>query len=178
MKQLVCDIDDVLLDLVQEWIRRYNFDFQENIKKSDITDWDLSQFIQNKNNKEYLYQYIEDPSIYDNIKPIKNSLWGINQLRKLGYRVLFVTSATKGHHLRKLQWLQDYNFIDHRKNYFEAVDKSVYIGEYIIDDKFDNVINFQGKGILYQQSWNIKENWNRKCNGWKEVINLISLEQS
>ena len=177
MKQFVCDIDDVLLDLVSEWIRRYNFDFQENIKKSDINDWDLSQFIKNKNNKKYLYQYIEDPSIYDNIKPIKNSLWGIKQLRNLGYRIIFVTSSTMGHTNRKMKWLQDHKFLDDRRNYYEAIDKSVFIGEYIIDDKFDNVVNFKGKGILYTQPWNLKENWNRKCGSWKEVVSLISSEQ-
>ena len=177
MKQLVCDIDDTLLDLVTEWLRRFNRDFQDNIKKSNITGWDLGSFISNPNNRKYLYEYIEDPSIYDNIKPIKNALWGINKLRMFGYRIIFVTSATKGHFQRKLQWLQDYNFIDNRKNYFEAVDKSVFIGEYIIDDKFDNVVNFNGKGILYSQPWNLKENWNRRCNNWKSVIDLISSEQ-
>ncbi len=178
MKIIVSDVDDVLADLVFIWLKLYNADFKENIKKSDITEWDIGSFLKYPNNRKYLYEYIENPSIYDKIKPIKDSLWGINKLRSFGYRVIFVTSSTLGQTNRKYQWLKDYGFIDNRKDYFEAIDKSVFNCEYMVDDKFDNVINCNGKGILFEQNWNKKEIWGRKCNGWKEVINLISLEQS
>lgn len=175
MKIIVSDVDDVCADLVTEWLKRYNKDWNDNVKKSDLTDWDISLFIKDKNNKKYLYEYIEDPSLYDKIKPIKNSLWGINTLRNFGYRIIFVTSSTSGSAGRKFHWLQDYGFIENKKDYIEAYDKSLIFGDYMIDDKLDNVQSFTGKGILFGEMWgNV---WNRKAKNWKEVINLISSEQ-
>lgn len=177
MKIVVSDVDDTVASLVETWIKLYNVDFKDNIKKSDIVAWDIGSFIKNPNNRQYLYEYIEDPTIYDKIKPIKDSLWGINKLKNMGYRVVFATASTIGASGRKYRWLKDYGFIDSKSDYIECYDKNLVRGDYIIDDRFDNVINFQGKGILYSQPWNLKDNWNMRCNNWKEVINLISSEQ-
>ncbi len=176
MKIIISDVDDVCGNLIDEWLKRYNRDWNDTLKKSEITEWDISLFLKDKNNKKQFYEYIEDPTIYDSIKPIKNALWGINTLRSFGYRIVFVTSSTIGHAGRKFRWLQDHGFIEHKKDYIEAFDKSLIIGDYMIDDRIDNVRTFSGKGILFGEMWH-KSDWDRKAKNWKEVINLISLEQ-
>ena len=171
---IIVDVDDCVADLVGEWLKRYNFDYGESLKKSDVTEWDISKFLRKPENKEFLYQYIEDPNLYNNIKPIKDSLWGINKLKSMGNRVIFVTASTIGSAGRKFQWLKDHKFIDNKNDYVETLDKSIIRGHWMIDDRFLNVKSFHGRAILFDAFWNRCEQWDLKAKSWKHVIKIIS----
>jgi 5'(3')-deoxyribonucleotidase len=170
---VISDVDDTLANFVPRWIERFNSEWHQDLTLDQITDWDIGQFLKNSEYKKYLYGYLEDPSLYDNVEPIKDSLWGINKLRKMGHRVIFVTSTPSGQIGRKYIWLKDNGFITSKEDYYEAHDKSVFRGEWIIDDRFSTVSVFRGKGILFERNWNKKEQWNLKAKNWKQVINII-----
>jgi len=172
--QIIVDVDDVCANLVEEWIRRYNFDYGDNLKKSSIIEWDISKFIKEPKNKEFLYQYIEDPLLYENMAQIKDSLWGIKKLKSMGNRVIFVTSSTIGCAGKKYLWLRKNGYIETKKDYYEGDDKSVFRGHWIIDDRPLNVRSFNGRAIMFNQPWNKNEQWDLKCKDWKHVIKTIS----
>jgi len=163
------DCDDVLIDLMSEWIYRHNKDFDSNLKKEDITDWDISKFSHPSCGKN-IYKYIEDPSIYDYCKPIENSLKGIEHLRTLG-RVIFVTSWNVGIAGRKYTWLKDHGYIDSINDYFEAHDKNMIKFNCLIDDGPHNFPNLYS-GFLFTQPWNKNFNHYRRINNWEEFINM------
>ena len=39
MKIVVCDVDDVVLNLVPNWLKYYNQDFDDNLTKDEIIEW-------------------------------------------------------------------------------------------------------------------------------------------
>ncbi len=66
--------------------------------------------------------------------------------------------------------------IEMRKNgatYIEIGDKSLLKGEYMFDDRYDNVAGFSGEGCLLTRPWNEKYSWNWRVNNWTEYISQM-----
>jgi len=116
-----------------------------------------------------IYNYIENPKIYDYCQPVKNSLEAVNILREKA-RIIFVTSVTIGCAGRKYVWLKDHGYIDRLENYVEAKDKYLINYDYLIDDNYANIEYSNKKNHLFSSPWNIKYDYPRRINSWKEFI--------
>lgn len=170
------DIDGVCADLITPWLFRYNIRYNDDLTIDDITDWNIHNFVKPECGTK-IYDYIEDPTLYDLVLPIKNSLFGVSALRDMGYRVVFVTSSTLGASGRKFRWLQDYGFTKDLKDYVEMSDKSLFAGDYLVDDYIVNINGFNGDGVLFTQNYNKRFTHTPRVNDWNEVIRFFSGEQ-
>jgi len=156
---IAVDVDGVVCDLHIPWLARYNQDFNDILSKTDITDWGIHKFVK-PNCAEYIYRYLDDPTLYDDAPEISNAKLGIDGLRSLGHRVVFVTSSVNKVAGRKLAWLREHDFLDTKKNhqvdpdYVECHDKSLVRADVLIDDSLANVRGFSGRGIVFDQPWN------------------------
>ena len=56
MKTIILDVDDVVLNLVPNWLKLYNRDFNDNLTKEQITEWNITKFIKPEA-KYSIYQY-------------------------------------------------------------------------------------------------------------------------
>jgi 5'(3')-deoxyribonucleotidase len=180
MIKLLLDIDDVCADLIDCWLSLYRISSHHQLYKKDITDWDISKFILPEF-KDIIYKIIEDPYIYNNIKPIDGALEGYNYLKNKKdangnpvYEIFFATHSTIGCSGRKYEWLIENGFdVDHH-HYIEIYDKSLLSTDIMIDDNFNNVANAQGIGILFNSPWNEKYyDWYPRAYNWKDVIDII-----
>lgn len=165
------DFDDVIGNLVSEWLGKYNQDNNDNLLETDIASWDIGSYT--KIGKE-MYDYLKYPSLYDNVKPVLNSFLGVYTLRNMGYRIVFITASTPEQSGRKYKWLLDNKYIDHRSNYYEAVDKSLIATDYLIDDNPENVINAFGQGIVFTKPWNATLTGYPRVNNWIEIIDYFA----
>ncbi len=165
-----CDVDDTILSLIPRWIKAYNREFGDNLKPKDITDWDIARFVLPEA-KEEIFKYIEAEDIFENAKPIEGALKGINYLKSLGYRLIYI-SANNPFNVKQ-KWLKKHRFMDNDKDFIQAYDKSLISIDYLIDDKPENITNTQGIGILYSQPHNQSFEWKYRANNWEEVINII-----
>jgi 5'(3')-deoxyribonucleotidase len=164
------DVDDVCADLMTVWLNEYNWDFEDNLKREDMTDWNISLFVKKECGNKIL-RYIEDPTMYDFIQPLPDSLEGVNILRKIG-RVVFVTSATNGCAGRKFRWLQEKEFNPAIEDYIEAKDKSLIKYDIMIDDNFNNIKDGKNN-ILFNQPWNKKYTYPHRMSNWKQMIDYV-----
>ena len=59
------------------------------------------------------------------------------------------------------------------RNIIIAQDKSTIMGDVMIDDCIDNLINFGGVCICYAQPWN--KNWEKafRYNNWNDIDSVI-----
>src|SRR5258706_7253013 len=167
---IACDIDDVLADLMSVWLTKYNLEFSDSLSESDIKTWNISPYTKIG---LQMFDYLKDPSIYDKVQPVENSLWGIEKLRLLDYRIIFVTAFNAGLAGRKYQWLKEYNFDVKREDYFECVDKSLIASQYLIDDKIENVENAYGQGIIFHRRWNKDVQCYPRVKDWLDVVNYF-----
>ena len=172
MSTIIVDVDDVTANLVNWWLECYNFDHEDNIKEEDIKSWDIGSYT--KIGKK-MYDYLKDPSLYDGIIPVKNAAWGLRRLRGGGHRVVFVTASTHEQSGRKYKWLQEWDLIDSRSNYVEALDKTLIKADYIIDDNPENIISATCQPIVFTREWNkYLGNIYPRVNNWEEVVSYFS----
>lgn len=172
---IAVDVDDTVANLIDAWLEIYNDEHGDNLREHEITDWDISKFAKHGKN---IYDYLKNPSLYDNVFPIKDSLNGINSIRKMGHRVIYVTASTIEQSGRKYQWLRDFGFVDSEYDYIEAKDKSLICADILIDDGMHNIQSFRKVGILMNKSWNKKYDYKPRCNNWKEVVEYIKKEEN
>lgn len=168
---LFIDVDDVCAQLGVEWLGRYNKDYNDRVQVSDLTNWAIDRFVKCGNK---IYRYLDDPTLYDNVKVTKGALEGVKALRKMGHRVAFATSTPMSTAGRKFQWLKDNGFEPTIKDYVELNDKSLLRGDFLFDDRFDNVVGFEGHGILLTRPWNKNETYLKRVNNWKEFVRTVS----
>ena len=172
IKTMLCDIDGVCADFLSEWLRWYNIDFDDNLKPSDITKWGIEEFVKPTCGGKIL-DYLKNPCLYDNVKPIKDALWGVNYLRGIGIYVCFVTVSPREIAYRKLDWLNENGFEVDKDDYFETAKKSWINADLMLDDNYENVMGFPNLSVLLQQPHNLGAKNCLVAKDWKDFINLV-----
>jgi 5'(3')-deoxyribonucleotidase len=169
MKNIIIavDCDDVCINLIDRWLYEYNSDFEDNLTRNDITDWDVQKFVKPECGTK-IYRYIEDKTMYDYCQPVADSLEGVNLLRTMG-RVIFVTHPTIGTAGRKYVWLKENGYIDSMEDYVEAKDKSLINFDFLIDDNYHNICRYKNS-FLFNQPWNEKYFYAQRIKNWREYI--------
>ena len=169
------DFDGVCGDLLTVWLMKYNKDYSDNLTPNDITDWNIHQFTKPECGLK-IYDYIENPDIYDTVMPILGATTVVRRIRNLGYRIIYVTNSTNGTSGRKFKWLKEYEMISDLDDYIECKDKSLIKADYLVDDYPLNITSFSGTGILFSQPYNARS-WNTpRCNDWGEVYRFFDKE--
>lgn len=168
------DVDGVCADLGTEWLARYNHDYDDNLTIEQITGWDMVPHVRQECG-ERIYDYLRDPRIYDNVKPLPDAQMGVRVLRELGHDVIFATSTPPEVAGRKYYWLVENGFIPapslHPKDYIELSDKRFLRGDILIDDGPHNVQSFVGCGILFDRPHNhYFTEWPMRARDWSDII--------
>jgi len=168
MKIIAVDVDGVVAENHVEWLARYNRDYNDTLTKDDWISWGIDKFVKPECGLK-IYNYLKDPTLYDNIKPISGALETINDLSKK-YRIIYVTATPIEASGVKYNWLKKYNFITRIQDYVECSDKSLILADYLIDDNIDNIKTFSGVGYIFTQPWNINWYWPFRIDSWEEVL--------
>jgi 5'(3')-deoxyribonucleotidase len=177
MLTIGCDVDGVVADLHTPWLFRYNRDYNDDIKASDITGWGVHEFVKPKCGKR-IYEYIEDPSLYEVVFPTSNeALNTILKIKLLGHRVVYLTTSTLGSSGAKFKWLKRWGFLEDMKDYIEVTDKNLIKADILIDDRLETTEGWYRSGnfpILFKQPWNkqIIRPYLHTDN-WDEIYNTI-----
>lgn len=166
------DVDDVLANLFDEWIRRYSARYNDNVTAQDVRDWAISNYC-TKCTKDELFAILGEPDIYEFVAPVSGALEFVQWLRAQKhadgtpkYRVVFVTACVSFESAAwKFTWLLKQGFFgdttdtwDTRrklmKDYFPACDKSLVMVNALVDDNLDNVRTCHGYGVLFHRPHN------------------------
>lgn len=183
MKQpiIAIDVDGVVADLHTEWLAKYNRDYGDTMKVDQITDWEIHKLVKPECGKR-IYQYIDDPYIYDTVKPIPRARYSVRMLGEMGFSVIFVTTVTKNTRGRKLQWLIDHEFVQEynaNDRYIETDNKGIVKFDLLLDDKPENIEFCPGRGILFSRPWNataaITEKRLPSVHTWDEFLRIVKI---
>ncbi|MFZ2992558.1 MAG: hypothetical protein WA061_02470 [Microgenomates group bacterium] len=171
------DADGFIINLHKPWLGRYNYDWNDDLTVEEITEWGMHKLVKPECGTK-IYEYIEDPTIYDEAPPIDGAIDGIRYVRDMGYRIVFVTSSTLGASGRKYKWFKDYGLINGLSDYVEMSDKSLIRSDYLFDDYQVNISGFIGKGVLYTQPWNKSSTITPRVFGWLGVLGVVKYLQN
>lgn len=174
MATIICDVDDVVANLIDKWLAEYNIEYNDTLTKDKITDWNISYFVKPECS-EKIYNFL-DRNIYNFIQPIPDSLRIIKKLKE-NNRVVFATMPAEGSEGIKYQWLFKHGYLNNRRDYVETHDKNLLKGDVIIDDNLDFVNNFDDGKVLFAQPWNQNHGDFPKelvAKNWNDVKNILN----
>ena len=173
-KIVLVDVDYVTADLHTEWYRRYNKDYDDNLTAERVTDWYLHNFVKPECGLK-IYDYLTDPSLYDNVNIVDGAKNNIDLIKYWGVRVVFLTS---GINAGKYHFLHRHGLVKDEGDFVVAHDKSLVIGNFLVDDYFKNILSFYktnpyGYGILFNAPHNRSDDYPLRVDTWDEVSGII-----
>lgn len=163
------DQDDVLAELLPKWIKRYNELYGDKLSVEDITDWNIHQFVKPSCGVK-VYDILHFHKFYRDLDVVPNAQEVLKELSE-DYDIFVVTDAmaSRMSFKSKFDWLQEnFPFID-KRNYVFTGNKSIFAGDYLIDDGVHNLEKFRGKGLLFSRPHNANNTTFDRVNNWLEV---------
>lgn len=178
--RILIDVDDVIIDLVTEWLRIFSEVTGHQVSKQVIKSWDILSYIPEGEGKAFM-DILDRADLYDEAVQIPYAVHSIKQLIEDGAEVLFVTANTNP---TQVKWLYRHGLPDNA--HVVAANKSIIKGDVLIDDNMQNLINFPGEKILFSQPWNdgedIGDGINPKsfhfANNWADVMAILEKIQA
>lgn len=176
----IVDVDDTVVQLLPTWLRLYNRDWNDTLTPAHVTSWEIWEHVKPECGRR-IYDYLDSPALYDDMEPIAGALAGVQRIRAAGIRVVFATSAVRGHAGAKLDLLQRHGFLaPGRKvdpDYAEVADKGLLRGHVIIDDGWHNIVAWRGVlALLYPGPQNasrvIDEPGVLRVRDWQDAADL------
>lgn len=138
------DIDLVLVDIVPDWIRHLEY---KSCKKIDLTKYSKLPYTLNELYGLEYDGYFDKKDLYDNLKPINNSVEILKQL-SLNHEIHLISKVMPGHIESKVKFIRKYfPFIE---NIHLTNDKSCVNVDIMIDDRADNLNTMGCKRVLFE----------------------------
>lgn len=169
------DVDDVLLDTLNSaWLPTFNRMTNNNLKPTDITDWNITKFIDPKHHK-LIYDILNMSRTWEMVEPIKGSQEYLKKINDDKDIELFIVSATSTltPNTKWEKFFEYFSFID-PKQVILIHNKELLKLDLLVDD---NPNNLQVYDILFSQPHNNNYDWVSeglyKVNNWKEVYDII-----
>lgn len=171
------DQDDVLAELIPKWIEYYNKFYGDNLTPDDIKSWDIHQYTKPKCG-EKMYDILNIHKFYRDLKVVDHSQRVLKDLSE-EYDIFVITDAmaTRMSFKSKFDWLQEHFPFISKKNYIFTGNKSIFAGDYLIDDGVHNLEVFKGKGLLFSRPHNLSNTTFERVEGWlgvEEYFNKIN----
>lgn len=153
-KQIIAiDLDEVLNNLHDVWIGRYNADYNDSLTSSDILSWDIENYVKPECGNK-IFDYLLHPNFFLELEVQPNSQMVTEWLSK--HYDLYILTAYHPYVARdKADWIaKHYPHINNRNIIF-CNNKGLMIADYLIDDGGHNCEAFtSGTPLLYDASHN------------------------
>ena len=169
--RILVDVDNTLCDNMGEWLRIYNEAADDNVKPEDIVTWDIESYLK----PEWIPYFWEVayPRSFQKSKPFPHARMAIVELMVAGHEIAYVTAGVC---VGKMEWLFDWEFSEGKvalapKNVIIAYDKSLIIGDILVDDGLHNVAG--RRSILFDQPWNRQDCSAPRAHNWRDVEDII-----
>lgn len=165
--RLLVDCDGVLADYVGDYLYEVNKLGDTSHEYHHIDEWELTDALKIPQDVKALAdEKVMSPGFCAALIPSKNGRRYLDKWRAEGHKVYCVTAPFRGPYwlAERRDWLVKRMGFD-RKEIVFCYDKEIVAGDVLIDDKVDNLLNWQkawpgGEGILFGQPWNEKdERW-------------------
>lgn len=148
---IAIDLDDTLYDFVGLLLEDYNKKYGDYIRKEDVTDWDIHQFL--KPECESIFKEFATEELFKKCVIGKETINLLERLHGIA-NIYFVTSCAP----RGLEWraeiLRRYLSFYNDSMLVRLKDKSHFVCDYIVDDNPMNCIYSYGKSLCIAQPWN------------------------
>lgn len=151
-KRIFIDIDCTINNYAELWCDKLNEKFKKNVRYEDITRYNIDAVFQIS---VKAVSSVIDEQFYNELKVLSLVHKNLKKLIDDGYEIYFVTSTPPSEVQMKANWIkQNFSYIS-PKNIIYAEDKSVFAGDFFIDDNTYHIVNSECKHkLMFAQPWN------------------------
>nr|WP_272873294.1 5'(3')-deoxyribonucleotidase [Alteribacter salitolerans] len=137
-------MDSVICDLMTEWHRRYNKDYDDDLSVSKLECWDSEKYVKEECG-EKIYDYLDEPGLFLSLEPLDNAIQVLERLHKQ-FDIFICTSSRKYAYTEKEKWVEkNLPFLGRDRMIF-AQRKDMIIGDLLFDDAPHHLEAFKEKG--------------------------------
>lgn len=174
-KVILVDMDDVIENLVEAWIKEIDRRHGYHRDSEDITAWDMYKFYPDLE-PNYIYEILDDPEFWKTVEPKKDAMEYIPKLQE--YFEIYIVTA--GLYLSIEAKISNIIY-----KYFPTIDndhiiichnKQMIKGDVIIDDGIHNLIGHDAIKLLYDTPHNREEDLPDdiyRVHNWEEIYNWL-----
>ncbi|UBM58471.1 5'-3'-deoxyribonucleotidase [Marinilongibacter aquaticus] len=166
--RIAIDMDDVMADTSEAIVQIYNEAFGTLHSKNDFLT-DLRWADHHENYQKVRHQLFE-PGFFRNIPVMEGAQEVVKALHDR-YELFVVSAAMEfPNSLKdKYDWLEEHFPYIHWKNIVFCGDKSIVRAHVIIDDHEKNLIDFEGRAMMFNAMHNLEIEGYERVMNWQEV---------
>lgn len=175
---IMCDIDGILNNLVEETLILYNSRSGKNIQPSDITTYNFVDCLP-KEDAEGIISLFKEKSLWDSLLPLPSSQNVLKQLINQGHQIYLATATDPVNFEWKIEWLKQYFPFIPSDNVIRIMDKGLLKCDVLIDDCLDNLIKVFCERVCLDCPWNQNKSKDvvydiKRAYSWDDIINIIN----
>ena len=172
-------MDDVLVELLDEWVFQLNKISKYKRHVEDIKNWDMKLAYPDLTSRQ-IYSILNYNNFWEDIKPVKDAYKYLKMLIEKGHQIYVATSSYPNSFFIKTEYclFKLYDFLT-PENLICIHNKALLDGDMLFDDYHENLRNFKGLKILKDAPYN--QDCDKECfdfkvskhNAWEEFYHLI-----
>lgn len=170
--RILLDVDGPCARQTDVWLDYYNTKYNDSLQFEDITNWNIASFVKPECGIK-IYDILSDPEFYEHVKPVEGYVEGVQNLRNLGYRVIYVTSCPLGTADQKIRWVLRHDEGATWQDIFTGYYKEMIWGDVLIDDAPHNLENSLIKTVRFAMPWNKNASAHAHAHSWEEIPDAI-----
>lgn len=174
------DMDDVLVELLDEWCYHLNKVSKFHREVTDIVNWDMKLAYPDLTLNQ-LYRPLRDVNLWENVKPVQGAYKYVKKLIEDGHKVYIATASYPDSFFLKTEYclFKIFDFLT-PKNLICISDKYLLKGDILFDDYHENLRNFSGFKVLKDAPYN--RDCGNECfhfrvskeNAWEEFYEIVN----
>ena len=170
--RIICDMDEVIVDMINPLLKRYNFRYKADIAIDDMVQWEVPSDM-----REIFYS----GGFFINLDPVDGALDGIRQLLEWGHDVVIATDNMGNPSIayQKVKWFE-YFLPQLSKNMMIGARKDLLQGDVIIDDNPEYLKSSPCPiKICMDRPWNRETVWLLpvsciySVHNWQQILDLF-----
>lgn len=174
MQRLCVDMDEVMADTLSEHLRRYNESFDEAVTIQDLAGkgiWEFAPF----DRRQQLRAFLDAEDFFEDL-PLMPGAQEVLKDLSTRFELFVVTQAmvVPSSLGPKFRWLQRHFSFIPPTHYVFCGQKSILRAHFLIDDVVDNLLSFQGQGLLFSAPHNLGASGLTRVDNWRQVADYFA----
>ena len=103
--RILIDMDEITVNLTDEWLRIYNQEWDDDLTREKITSWAMHEHVVPECGRD-VYKILQRPGLFDHLPPMDGAIEAITEMVACGHIVKFATSPPSADAARgKIEWV-------------------------------------------------------------------------
>ncbi|MFP5203989.1 MAG: 5' nucleotidase, NT5C type [Acidobacteriota bacterium] len=169
MRRICVDMDEVMADTLAEHLRRYNQHFEEDLTPEDLAGRGIWAGTP-ADRQQQLRAFLDAEDFFEDLPLMPDAQEVLRQL-SARFDIFIATQAMAVPNSLgpKYRWLQRHFGFIPATHYVFCGSKSILRADFLVDDLPKNLLQFEGRGLLYTAPHNLAETGFVRVNNWREV---------